>query len=300
MGRWLLYRLKSSAISVVVVAVWSVLFMGPGRASNETPANVVVQKDVTYAKADGELLRMDIIRPKTLPATASVPLVICIHGGGWSGGAKRDMMDLAYGCANLGFEAFTIQYRLAPAHTYPSQIDDVMSAIRYAREHAHELGIDPNRIAAIGRSAGGHLALLAAERSADDTPASRERKSALRAAVSISGPTDLTCDLSPIAQNIVRSFMGVALTQSVAAYRQASPIHNLTPYCAPLFLIHGDKDESVPYAQATRMLVACKKLGVPAELYTLHGAGHGGGGDPKESAEVLRKLSDFLQEHLRN
>ncbi len=83
-----------------------------------------------------------------------LPCIIVIHGGGWSAGSKEDHDDLTWNLAGRGFVAATINYRLAPAHLFPAQIEDAKCAVRFLRAHAADYGIDPERIGAVGFSAG--------------------------------------------------------------------------------------------------------------------------------------------------
>lgn len=261
------------------------------------PPTVTVEKDVVFGKADNKSLLMDLVRPAY--NSSVLPVVICIHGGGWAAGDKKDMLSMAYGVAALGYEAVSINYRLAPESKYPCQVQDATAALDYLRAHAKELKIATNKMAAIGSSAGGHLALLLAETSVDHKIGSKTHPSALKGVCSIAGPTDLTAEFSDTAKGILKGFFGFPKETNPEAYKKASPSFSLTKKCAPLLLIHGDHDPLVPYSQATSMIELCASKGVPAELYTMHNAGHMGG-DPKEVQESLRKLAEFLDKNLRH
>lgn len=243
-------------------------------------------------------LRMNIVRPATTAEDS--PLVICIHGGGWAAGNKNDMQEMCNGLAALGYVAVSVEYRFAPTFRYPSQIDDVRACMKYLRAHAKELKINPNKIGAIGGSAGGHLALLLAETDEDGDFIKPGKSSVLRAAASLAGPTDLCAKLPPAAIPIAENLIGTPISKDPEAHKQASPINHLSKSCAPLLLIHGDKDELVPYDQATSMIEACKKAGVEAELFTIHNGTHGGGGDKAERDASIKKLADFLDKYLKH
>lgn len=281
---------------VIVVAGAAVA----ARVALDPAQTVLTQRDVVYATNGDVRLAMDIVRPRNVPASSVLPVVICIHGGGWSSGKRQDMLGFAYGVANLGIEVVTVDYRLSQQAHYPSQMDDLMAAARYLRAHENELHIDTNKMAAIGSSAGAHLALLLAERSWDGAPASQKHPSMLRGVISIAGPTDLTNDIPAQCVGVVQGLMGCSPAKHEAAYKQASPIHSLTPQCAPVLLVHGDKDPIVPYGHATRFLTECQRLGVSAELVTLHGGGHGSGGDQNETKAGVQKMADFLVRCLKS
>src|SRR5262245_6137695 len=119
-----------------------------------------VQRDVTYCTVDGVELKMDIYFPKN--STGATPLVIFIHGGGWSKGDKARGHGLTEFPPLLaaGFTVASLNYRLAPEYQFPAMLEDVKCAVRSFRAHASEYNIDPNRIGVWGTSAGAHLASM--------------------------------------------------------------------------------------------------------------------------------------------
>ncbi|MBA3657348.1 MAG: alpha/beta hydrolase, partial [Gemmatimonadaceae bacterium] len=127
--------------------------------SNPAAPNVDVQT-VNYASRVSGFLRMDLYKSTVLPAPR--PVVIVVHGGSWNSGDRTDLPDLSYYLAARGYYVAAIDYRFAPQFKNPAQTEDLNDAIDYLKLHAGPLGVDPNRIALIGRSAGGHLVLLSA------------------------------------------------------------------------------------------------------------------------------------------
>src|SRR2546426_4550080 len=115
--------------------------------------------DVVYATVDGVPLRYDHYRP--LGVAGPAPAVVFVHGGAWVHGDPSQAAGNALHFARHGIATISISYRLAPAHRFPAPLQDVRRALRYVRAHAGELGIDPDRIALMGPSAGAHLAMLA-------------------------------------------------------------------------------------------------------------------------------------------
>lgn len=274
-----------------LAALAMVALLAAGAASvharqGAVPDSVALEEDITYATADGTPLRLDLARPKA--GNGPFPLVVCIHGGGWQAGSKADFRSLIVGLAGQGVAAASVQYRLAPKHPYPAQFDDVKAALAYLREHAKEKGIDPDRVATVGGSAGGHLALMLAT-----DPALK-----VRAAVSLAGPTDLTRSFPEATDRIVRDLVG-PVADPAKARRDASPIHRIGPGIAPILMIHGDKDEIVPYDQATTMRDALQKSGQEVVLITIPGGTHAGGGKPEDSAAAVTEGLKFLQDRLR-
>jgi acetyl esterase/lipase len=264
----------------------------------EPPPTLTLKRDVGYAVVDGQSLSMDVVTPKV--GKGPFPAVLCIHGGGWSSGHKKDMVGCAYMLSQLGFVTTTIDYRLAPQAHFPAQVEDAKAAVRYMRGHARELDIDPNRIGVIGSSAGGHLALFLGTTDKLPSDASQSRvSSAVAAVVSLAGPTSLSLPLPPNSEKIAERFIGKSRSENPELFEKASPVHYLTAATAPILMIHGSKDELVPYNQATTMLAACKNKGIEAELITIADGGHGGGGNQAEWDASILKMADFLTKHLK-
>src|SRR5262245_25868951 len=118
-----------------------------------------LRTDVVYAEVAGEQLRFDHYRP--IGVTEPVPVVVFVHGGGWRNGDPSQAAGNALHLARRGIATVAISYRLAPAHRFPAPLDDVRRGLRWVRSHAGDLGIDADRIALLGLSAGAHLAVLA-------------------------------------------------------------------------------------------------------------------------------------------
>src|SRR3989441_13348772 len=116
-------------------------------------------EDVVYASADGVPLRYDHYRPRRV--TGPAPAVVFVHGGAWVHGDPSQAAGNALHFARHGIATISISYRLAPAHRFPPPLHDVRRALRYVRAHAGEIGIDPDRIALMGLSAGPPPALPA-------------------------------------------------------------------------------------------------------------------------------------------
>jgi acetyl esterase/lipase len=268
-------------------------------SSSAQPKNIEPVKEICYSTI-GKPLYLDLLRP---PINAGpLPVIICIHGGGWGAGSRHEMLELALGLTKCGFCAACIDYRLAPASRFPAAVVDVKTALNYLREHSSELNIDPRRIGVVGGSAGGHLALLMATTSADIRQLRASSPTApcpVKAVVSISGPTDLAAELPKNSELVVENFLGKKRAEAYDLWKQASPINYVTRYAAPMLVIQGDADEIVPYNQAVSFVSACKKAGASAELITLHNRSHGAGGDPNESAASVRALVEFLIKNVK-
>src|SRR4029453_18074759 len=117
-----------------------------------------LRTDVVYGEAGGTPLRFDHYRPLT--GAEPAPVVIFVHGGGWMRGDPSQAAGNALHFARRGIATVALSYRLAPEHRFPAPLDDVRHGLRWVRAHAGELGVDPDRIALLGLSAGAPLSVL--------------------------------------------------------------------------------------------------------------------------------------------
>jgi len=228
----------------------------PPSASAGTPA-LDFQSGVVYGEAGGRPLKLDFAKP-SLCRDQTVPLIVYFHGGGWTMGDKSEAFGVgAIRMAfQLGFAVASVNYRLAPEFRFPAQIHDCKRAIRFLRANAAAFGIDPDRIAAAGGSAGGHLASLAGTADENDGlegPGWPGVSSRVAAVVEYFGPTDLTVSTTEIPSGgleMLTDLLGGDPMILTEAARLASPVTYVSADDPPFFIAHGDKDELVPYSQA--------------------------------------------------
>lgn len=209
-----------------------------------------VQRDLSYGQANGETLRLDVYAPR---AGGPHPVALVLHGGGWSGGDKTG--DTAFLCADLstaGFVVVTPNYRLAPAHRWPACLEDVQAALEWTRRNAARWNGKTDALALVGYSAGGHLAALAAMKSAAGS---------VGAVALLAAPTDLVADtrrrgeLSPSLQALLGADEVSPAVEAQLA--RMSPLGLVRAGLPPFGLWHGDADLSVPLSQS---LMLCDRL----------------------------------------
>jgi alpha-L-fucosidase 2 len=251
------------------------------------------RSDIEYGTADGESLKLDASIPE---GEGPFPIVVFIHGGGWGAGDKaRDGIPSTEALTTAGFTWFSINYRLAPKHLWPACIDDVRTALRWIKAHAAEFKGDPNRIALVGYSAGGHLAALAATTARDDARP--------QAMVLFAGPTDLVADcerrggLSPSLQALLSRKLALD-DEARAILHEMSPLTHVSDKTPPCLLIHGTVDESVPYSQSVIFQAKLQELGVPGELVTIPGGEHRMRDWKTLNPDHERKMVEWLNEVL--
>lgn len=266
-----------------------------------------VKADLEYRKAGDKSMKCDFYSPVTL-SDKPAPLVIVIHGGGWTQGDRKDMTAFADGLAKQGFAAATISYRLAPKDKWPAQIDDCQAAVRFFRAKAADYKINPDRIASLGASAGGHLALLLGfsdtrDKTTLDYPLVSSRTQCV---INIFGPTDLSKDFSDtplgalVANQLCQAVLGKPYEEAKEELKTFSPLNFVNKDCAPVFTMHGKADTLVPYKQAERLDEALTKFNVVHETVLVDGMGHSVPMEKPEVAAAVGKAVAFLKARLMN
>lgn len=264
------------------------------------------QADVTYCTTEGGTrLKMDLYPPKN--AQGPAPVVVYVHGGGWMSGNKND--DIArtfFGeLTHRGYLVASLNYRLAPKYTFPAQIQDVKCAIRHLRANAASYNLDPERIGAMGGSAGGHLVSLLGTSDASvgwDTGEYAEQSSRIQAVIHMYGPSDLLAMFKNWQQPVGEQVFGVSSNSDprMAVY---SPLTYITPDDPPFLILQGDLDGVVPIEQAQILFDHLQSAGVPVQLILVKNAGHGlrpKGGDMQPSLpELVNLVADFFDLNLR-
>ena len=231
-----------------------------------------------YADRPTGRLALDLFLPAGIETAGEAPpLVVLIHGGGWRKGGRESERNKAVWFSNRGFAAAAVSYRLSPQAPFPAAIEDVRAAVRYLRDRAEDYGYDPNRVAAVGSSAGAHLAALLA--TAADPAAGQEDlmdapSAKVQAAVVIAGPTDTESEQaraeSRTPDNNYALFLGGSYDEVPDRYAAASPAHWATTDAPPLLLVGEGTMDS--FAGLTGKL---DKLGVSYDAFLLTGGIHG-------------------------
>jgi len=233
-----------------------------------TPDDVIIKQNIVYGMGGEHELKLDLYRPAE--QNGVVPGLIFVHGGGWSGGAKKDYRFYGLHFARLGYVVVSIDYRLSGVAKYPAAVEDTKCAVRWMRANAEELGVDPNRIGIAGGSAGGHLSLMIGLSSGvpelEGTGGHADQSSRVQAVVDLYGPADLTTDFARENENaikLLKRFLGSTLDENVPLYQQASPITYVDANDPPVLMLHGTIDEVVPVNQSDLLAAALEKAGVP-------------------------------------
>jgi acetyl esterase/lipase len=269
------------------------------RAADE-PAKAAALNDIVYTKAGGAELKLDVARPAA--KEGMFPCVVVIHGGAWRAGSKNDMRGIAGEFAKRGYVAVAPQYRFCPKEAFPAQVHDVKAAVRWIKTNAQTYQVDPDRIGAVGFSAGGHLSLMLGLTSAKDglegEASAGAPDSRVKAVVNYFGPTDLTAnDFSAVSKGLIKDFLGGTAEEKPEAAAKASPLSFVSSDDAPVLTFQGTKDPLVPYSQAIKLADAMNKAGVAGRVEIMVGAQHGWTG--AELDRTIKETFEFFDRHLK-
>jgi acetyl esterase/lipase len=223
---------------------------------------VVNASEFTYTPAAWPVpLQGDVMRPE---GVVRPPVVIVIHGGGWRSGSRHSgyVQRINQEILGAGYAVFNVSYRFAPEHRFPAQLDDITQAITWLQQEGEALGLDTQRVALWGYSAGAHLASLAAM---------TEQALPILAVVAGGTPADLQVwPRSPM----VNALIGKSRDEAPAIWAKASPVTQASRQTPPHFLYHGRWDTLVSFDQALKLEAALKEKDVPVELVVRPIYGH--------------------------
>ena len=263
-----------------------------------------VERGVLYDTIDQYKLYLDIAMPKE---GGPYPCVVLFHGGAWRGGSRKEISEgykrkdgrvepsALEDIAARGYVAVAPSYRLAPKFQFPAQIQDARAAVRFLRANAKEYGIDRDKFAAAGFSAGGHLALLlglADKVEGWDAGGNLEQSSRVQCVVDFFGPADLS--LYAVSPALEDAYMvpvfGKACKTDPDVYKKASPITYVSKTAPPTLIIHGTFDLIVPIIHSENLEKKLKDAGAKVEMITVRGEGHGWTGPT-----LTRTVNDALK-----
>lgn len=230
---------------------WRRLWFGPFPPAAE-PESIV------YAEHGGGQLRLLFHRAHS---SAPAPCVMIVHTGGWDSGSAAEFGMMSRHLASIGYAVACIEYRFAPAHPWPAQKEDALTAIGFLKTNAERLGIDPSRFVLFGRSAGGQIAEAAACTAHDP---------AIRGCIGFYAPADLVFAYEHLlpepdildSRTLLHNFLNGPLEQQPERYRDASSYHHIGPAVPPMLLIHGAKDPLTWYRQSERLSARLTEHGV--------------------------------------
>jgi acetyl esterase/lipase len=279
-----------------LLAIAFILIVGGISSAEET----TVRRDIEYANIGDHSLLFDLYLPDK---DGPHPLIVWVHGGAWRAGSKKNMpLDALL---DRGYAIASVDYRLSPVAPFPAQVHDMKAAIRFLRAKHEEYGLNTNRIAVAGASAGGHLAALVGvtngHKELEGTIGEHlDQSSDVAAIIDMYGPTNF---LTILKQSTPHG-LGVRIPALQLLLRKqpddapelaklASPVFHVDQDDPPLLLIHGVQDPQVPVNQALELFGLYERHQRPVELHLIFDGLHGG---PQFTDNERIKLMDrFLR-----
>ncbi|HNO65020.1 MAG TPA: alpha/beta hydrolase [Tepidiformaceae bacterium] len=276
----------------------------------EKPSTLSPDETVTFCEpVDGVELQMDVYYPDGHTAASNDAAVVYVHGGGWTSGSRSAGEGARYipSLVEAGFVVFSVDYRLSPEYLFPAHIQDVQCGVRFIRANAATFGIDPDRIGAIGGSAGGQLVnLLGTAEDGDFAMVGgyESYSSEVSAVVSMFGASDFS---DPNMANHNAAHTRVFGTDTTTDDETdplwiASAVNYVSSDDADFLLMHGEEDPVVPISQSEIFEAALSAAGVDVTFVRVENAGHSfvpTGGTPNPGANQLIAIATkFFVDHL--
>lgn len=266
------------------------------------------QRDLVYDDRHGRRGLLDVYSPVTGVPEGGAPVLLHVHGGGWTLGSKEQQgIPLMQHLAAKGWVCVSINYRLAPRDPFPAQIIDVKKAIAWIREHIEEYGGDPGYLAITGGSAGGHLVSLAALTPNDPAyqPGFEDADTSVQVAVPHYGVYDLAGSTGLRSAELMRDrFLAPRIlrrrwAEDPEPFEDGSPILRITPDAPDFFVLHGSLDTLVGVDQARLFVDRLRQVSRRTVLYAeLPGAQHAFDVFPSiRSSHIVRAIDRFLHWH---
>ncbi len=298
-----------AAVATGLLSVLCVSVAGCGPKPGTASQPVQERQNLVYGRSSSGLpLTEDVYSPKK--RTKPAPVVIVIHGGGFTSGDKQGTAAYAAALAAVGFVAVNVNYSLT-SPGYPEQVKEIQHAIKWNVARAGEIGGDPHRVGILGFSAGGYLGAMASLLN------NEQQAQRVDAVVTLSAPLDL-----PALDQLLRARLAAcgyrsycrkmphlpALSAFGTLFRflgcptgkcssklisEASPSSHVTAR-APAFLMFNSTDELIPSRQPTEMANALRLAGAPAQVVSVPGTAHAAGYVPQVSPAILKFLRQRL------
>jgi acetyl esterase/lipase len=269
-------------------------------ANNKPEAVFKYLKDVPWVEVDGETITMDISIPE---GEGPFPVLMIIHGGGWTHHTNTIMEGMARYITNRGYVVFNTNYRVLPDVSMEQVVEDCFGALIWVKEHASEYKGDASRIAVTGDSAGGHLTAMIVTQgmnpSFTPTYLGNGRDIEITCAVPTYGIYDFVC-LSKLSKSIPKGFLSETYKEAPERYKLLSPYHNIRKDLVPQLVIVGNAD--FLYAENLKYVEALETVGAPVELWMYPGQQHAFLNNywKKNGRTGYDRMLEFLDMHLKD
>ena len=292
------HRLSIVAIFVCLVlsGTYVIVLFQRGNSEVAPVSQIITQQNIPYCNTTDKYQMLDTYRPKKL-GTQVLPVVVYIHGGGWSSGNKHNALISYYAkfFAARGIATISVAYHLAGTNSYPVQNKDVACALAYVNGHSSELGINPSKSIFFGDSAGGNLAAFAAL----NPQYGGYKYTTPRGVIDFYGVSDFSKIIGgPHPDLNARRYLGPQYAKIAV---QASPVKYVTAQSPRFLFVHGTEDKIVPIAQSQELYNALQAAKTGSTYLAIQGAHHGFIGPElgsKKNQMIQDAIDTFLHETL--
>jgi acetyl esterase/lipase len=257
------------------------------QARAQTSEDIRVDADIVFGKAGDMELLLDVYHPPA--GQAKRMAIVHLFGGGFFTGSRRGVAAASRAFASVGYTSIASTYRLQNEGKWPAQLEDVKAAVRWARANAADIGIDSDKIAVAGYSAGGALALLAAGTNG------RAQFEGMGGNAAVSSDVQAAIGFYPATGGTAGLFDGQPTAEQLAAAQAGTYIG---PDFAPTILIHGTKDGTIPYSSSVNFFHQLQEAGVPSALHLIQGADHAFDNGAPDALLVAAQSADLFLDRL--
>ena len=263
----------------------------------EVSTRYSVIPNITYLTANNWEATLDVYMPRGIKEPN--PTLIYIHGGGWVGGSKEHSSLRFLPYLTMGWSVVNVEYRLGMVSLAPAAVEDCRCALAWVIQNAEKYFFDTKKLVVTGSSAGGHLSLTTGMLPASaglDRQCHPTVQLEVAAIINWYGITDVGDLLEGENEKYYAVRWMGSLPDRMEIAERVSPLNYVRDGLPPILTIHGDKDFIVPYAHAVRLHEALDRAGLPNQLHTVPGGGHGGF-TREQHLEAFEVIHSFLVKH---
>ncbi len=270
-----------------------------GSGQNNYPPEIDCSKEVTYKQIDDVNLNLWIFNPPKHQSDHKTPAIVFFFGGGWNAGSPQQFVKHSEYLSARGMVAIVADYRVKSRNNVVAKkcVSDAKSAVRWIREHAAELGVDPTRIAAGGGSAGGHLAAATATLTNFDEPGENTSVSSQPNALVLFNPALILAPIDEESEDFNERMRNMEARMG-AKPETISPYHNIRGNMPPTIIFHGTGDTTVPFRTVELFTNKMKEKGNSCTLVAYGDEPHGffnyGKSMNGPFIDTVNKMDEFL------